>query len=229
MANSIRQQEDLLFALWRGQQRFAAAEFNPDGLVDAACYAVAPVKQLFLMKQVAEPCDLRVFLRGGAHPKRVSSPWTAITRWTCGVEQFIATGRVPCWHEVDLVGSGGPESRGPLGRIGAVNLVKEAGGGTSDDKAVLAGAQAAADQLRQQLALYTADLTICCGSVVWEAVSLLNLPDLGPVQSTRRGVRYRTAGRLGTLIDFVHPASRGAPSHTFYALIDAIAEIRLRR
>lgn len=228
MTHTIRQQEDAIFAHWKTTPRFARVEFNPDGLVDEACYQVAPTKLLFVLKQVAEPADLREFLHRGAHKTPSSPSWTAVTRWICGVEQFLKTGRVPYWHEVEQVAVTGQRSRRPLRRACMVNVMKVAGGGSTQDKEVLAAVDATGDLLAKQLSLYDADLTICCGSVVWKALDSLSLPNRGVVKQTRRGVQYRTAGRLGTILEFAHPANRGLPSHTFYALLDAIAEIRTR-
>ena len=86
---SIRELEEKLFDEWQEKEKL---EYNienkkifvRDGLVDEESYFKAPVKILYLLKEVNggdKDWDLREFIRGGGQ----AYTWNNITRWTKGI------------------------------------------------------------------------------------------------------------------------------------------------
>lgn len=219
---ALRALEDALFVRWSAQGQ----DFNPDGLIDEAEYTKAGVKLLFLMKEVNDPrktigqdtVDLRIFLREAPRPQT----WNSVALWAEGIHELAVSGQAASWNPVV------DRQRRALAlrKIAVVNLKKSAGTHTTEAKSLGAAARRDAALLREQLALYGADLTICCGSAVTTAVRANKLLDLGQPKITTRGVRYFAAGRHGFMIDFSHPEARVSPNLLLYGLLDAVAEIK---
>lgn len=230
--NTVRSAEDNLFAEWRDR----ATDFNPDGVVDEAGYDSAPIKLLFLLKEVNDPgegFDLRDFLRNGAALENDQAPptWINIARWVEGIIE-VASGRpAQGWDHFHGVGHDLERRKTAFAQIVAVNLKKAAGVGTTRKTELATAAVKDEARLRAQLALYRADFTICCGSAVTAEVQsrqLLNVPRFDKAwKRTNRGIRYHLAGRHGAVIDYSHPAARVAPNLLLYGLLDAVAEIRM--
>ena len=224
--------ENALFVDWA----VGRPSFHQDGIVDEPRFLEAPVKLLFLLKEVnlqkpdgsiaRAELDLRAFLREGGHPRT----WSNVVRWTSGVFALFAhPGQALRWTEFSESPDAGKRGAA-LRQIGVVNLKKSAGGQTTKVPAFGQAVKQDADRLRRQLDLYQADFTICCGSVVTHAVRkyrLLGLHEEGA--QTSRGVRWYEAGQHGVLIDYAHPEARVADHLLFYGLMDAVAEIWSKR
>ena len=113
-----------------------------------------------------------------------------------------------------------------LKRISAINLKKTPGGCTSDYAEIEREASAFSEIIRKQLALYDAELIICCGTgnVLYRH---LHGTEDEKWKMTARGVPYFAYGK-STVISFAHPQARVSGAYLYYALMDAVREIRRR-
>ena len=205
-----REEQELLTA-WAQE----VPGFVFDGLPDPAQYCRAPLRILYLLKEVngGESWDLRQYLREGARRQT----WNVVARWT---EAILHPEADPSWAALS---TGNDERRkAVLPCICAVNLKKTAGTYTADPRLIHQTARQNGDRLKQQLALYQPDIIICCGTG-W---SYARLATPQPVwRTTSRGVRYFVEPTGTLVIDYVHPEARVAGNLLHYALIDAIREI----
>lgn len=216
--DSIRICEEELFRQWRAKR----PAFVADGVVDESEYQKAPVKLVYILKEVNDPgggnWDLREFLHGGGQ----SRTWDAIARWTKGI---YALPRQQNWRHIEVVEKATREMA--LKTIVAVNIRKEPGGQEADDTTLEKAANDDQEFLAGQLALYTPSLFVCCGTG-WLVSGLLDLPQVDRWQKTARGVPYAWTDDETPVIDFVHPEARISKPLVHYALLDAVQEI-LRR
>lgn len=222
----IREAEDALFGRW-GSGR---PSFHADGLVDEVQYDAAPIKLLFILKEVNEPADPKFDLRNFLYDGGRAQTWDNVTRWTEGMTRLvIRAGDGLCWGDFDFdhmtEDKRMARRKASLRQIGAINVKKSAGKDITDVKLLSQAALEDASRLRGQLSLYRADFTICCGSAVTDAVDRHSLVEKAVWKPTSRGVRYHLAGQHGVVIDYCHPMARGRPNLLFYGLMDAVAEI----
>jgi hypothetical protein len=83
-----------------------------------------------------------------------------------------------------------------------------------------------AENLKQQFALYKADLVICCGSAVVNAFDeFIKADDAPPWQCTSRGVDYLEYAKGKFVVAYSHPEARVAPNLIHFGLVDAVREI----
>lgn len=215
----IRQQEEALFARWSA----AFPQFVADGVVDEDVYSASDPKVLLVLKEVNDPgggaWDLRTFLRDGARPQT----WNNVTRWLRGIRSLEEN--LP-WSELRQVSKA--QRRELLKAVAAVNLKKSPGGHSTEVRGFWTAVQHDSSLLREQLALYKADLVICCGSIVTKAFDAFLKPDgAGPWHSTSRGVHYLQHAEGKFTIAFTHPEARVPDNILYYALIDAVRELRM--
>ena len=89
---SIRELEEKLFDEWQEKEKLEynnenKKNFVRDDLVDEESYFKAPVKILYLLKEVNggdKDWDLREFVKNGGQ----SATWNNITRWTKGIFRY---------------------------------------------------------------------------------------------------------------------------------------------
>ena len=89
---SIRELEEKLFDEWQEKEKLEYNNENKkifvrDGLIDEESYFKAPVKILYLLKEVNggdKDWDLREFVKNGGQ----SATWNNITRWTKGIFRY---------------------------------------------------------------------------------------------------------------------------------------------
>lgn len=212
----IREKENKLFVKLKA--------VNPaiitDGIVDEAEYLTAKYKIAYILKEVngGESWDLREFLYNGGR----SQTWDNIARWTEAILNLEKDRYWAYWEQHN-------EERRKiyLKKICVVNLKKTSGGHTSDKHAILEAAKANQNFLRDQMALYSPDIIICCGTerafydcfykesdAVWEMTS--------------RGIWFIDNGKK-VLISFAHPESRTKDCFLHFALVDAVREILQKR
>lgn len=202
--NRITEAENRLFTTWKDwiEAHDDPGIFVPDGMVEPEEWECAPVKLLFLLKEVNDPgegFDLRAFLRKGAHGKT----WNTVTRWVEGIEN-LAGGEPP-----DPAQGIDEERRArALRKIVAMNLKKTPGGG----RAYLPDFRAAVCRDRKfihaQLALYNPDYVICgyTAGLLFGADALRPHRDCGDPMTTAGGERYYLVN--GTPhIDWYHPGA----------------------
>ena len=230
----ITEKENELFEDWRESwPPELRGSFVNDGMVDPDEYARAPVKLLFVLKEVNDEdgggWDLREVLRRGGQPQT----WNTVARWVEGIE---ALPKVLSWDEHF---EGQPDLRRrqqALRKIIAVNLKKEPGGDEATPHKVREAAQRDRRFILDQLSLYAGgcapDYVICCGDLVTEALfgevyrPARPLSDVDWTQTTR-GVGY--ARENGTPhFGYYHPGYYAVwPPFLHYGLIDAVAEARM--
>ena len=219
---SITDRENELFAEMErktGEEMFLVR----DGVADEAAFLTAPRRIVYVLKETndterTEKWDLRKFLSDGGRPQT----WDAIARWT---EGLLSPDREIPW--VELIQRHEERRSIFLKRISAINLKKTPGGCTSDYAEIEREASAFSEIIRKQLALYDAELIICCGTgnVLYRH---LHGTEDEKWKMTARGVPYFAYGK-STVISFAHPQARVSGAYLYYALMDAVREIRESR
>ncbi len=217
----ITEAEEALFERWsEGRDNF----FVKDGVVDAPAFEMTSPSVLFLLKEVNDPgpdgggWDLREFLRDGAR----AATWNNVCRWLRGINNLP---RDTPWAELANVTAA--DRSETLANIGAMNLKKSPGGHTIVVSSFWQAATEDAPFLREQFSLYSADLVICCGSVVSGAFDAFMKPESASEwKATTRGIEFLeyTSGKY--VIDYSHPEARVSPNLLHYGLVDAVRELR---
>ena len=210
----IGEAEEVLFAEWRLSWPDSKREqFVTDGVVDKDAYMASSPRLLFVLKEVNDPggggWDLREFLRNRGCD--YTSTWANISRWIEGIRRLPQD--IP-WQELEEID---PKRRQrAFHSIAAVNLKKSPGGGSTDWKELWAAVNVDGPFLKRQLALYGADVVICCGT--GECVQ--NLFGLHG-EFTQRGVWCAGFGK-GVLVSYLHPEARTWDCLKHYGLMDAL-------
>lgn len=211
----IRESEDVLFQEWRS----ARAGFVADGAADQAVYAASGKRLLFMLKEVNDPdggsWDLREYMREGAR----SQTWNNITRWIEGIRNLST--EMP-WHTLELVDH--DRRMKALRSVAAVNIKKSPGGHTSDPSKLAIIANQDRAFLNRQVAIYDADLVICCGvsdTFHW----LVDFSSPPKWKRTSRGIAFHEYKPQKYVVAYAHPEARVAACILYYGLIDAIREI----
>ena len=191
-----------------------------DGVPDESQYISAPYRIMYVLKEVngGSSWSLCDHLQSGGRDREHDPTWDNIARWTEGI--FNLTEEIPwselennCWNRRERM----------LPKICAINVKKTSGGYTSKDKEIYSAAVNNADILRQQLALYTPDIVICCGTEEAFVDACFQDKQID-WKMTSRGVWYFREKAM-TVISFAHPAARVKDCYLYYALIDALREI----
>lgn len=218
-------QEEILFRRWREslptdeQQSFVS-----DGVVDALVYKLSTLKILFLLKEVNDAGGggwcLREFLRNGGRPET----WDVVTRWVRAIRNPKIN--FP-WDAIRNVTEA--QRCEALRSIAVMNLKKIPGGHTTDVRFWWPTVNRDQEYVREQFAIYGADLVVCCGSDVRIAfdnyVKTAGAPEW---ERTLRGVEYLQHGHQKFVVAYSHPEARIAANLLHYGLIDAIHEILYR-
>ena len=165
---SIRELEEKLFDEWQEKEKLEYNNENKkifvrDGLVDEENYFKAPVKILYLLKEVNggdKDWDLREFVKNGGR----SATWNNITRWTKGIFRYREELN---WSSLEEITEDSREEI--LKYIIAVNLKKIPGGYTTNYKKLedFLNKESNVNYLKQQISLYNPDIIICCGTGWW--------------------------------------------------------------
>lgn len=208
---TLTQDEQELLTAWSQD----ISGFVSDGLADAESYCKAPIRVLYLLKEVngGESWDLRQYLREGARRQT----WNVVARWT---EAMMNLNRDMPWMELST--SNEERRKAVLSSICAVNLKKTSGKDTADNRVILQASMQNRDRLKQQLELYQPDIIICCGTG-WSYTKAMASKPIWCM--TSRGIRYFVEPTGTLVIDYVHPEARVSENLLHYALIDAIREI----
>lgn len=216
----IAEAEEALFERWSEGRN----SFVKDGVVDAQAFGAASPSVLFLLKEVNDPgpdgggWDLREFLRDGAR----AATWNNVCRWLRGINNLPDD--TP-WAELANVTAA--DRLEALASVAAMNLKKSPGGHTTVVSSFWQAATEDASFLHEQLSLYSADLVICCGSVVSEAFDAFMKPESASEwKATTRGVEFLeyTSGKY--VIAYSHPEARVSANLLYYDLVDAVRELR---
>lgn len=218
----ITEQEDLLF----DNLKKSYPQAVPDGVVDVDKFLKAPYRIVYILKEVNskdgnnpfnnESDGLLGFLKKGGR----SQTWDNVARWT---EAILSEKQNISWKEFSCMDNNKRQSA--LRKIAVVNLKKTPGGHTSDKKEFINAAVVFKDIVQKQLDLYKPDYIILCGTrSVYE--TFYNNKTI-KWRQTERGINYFTDNET-IIIDFSHPEARVRDNYLFYALLDAINEIRTK-
>ncbi|WP_455655166.1 hypothetical protein [Phascolarctobacterium sp.] len=229
---SIQEKENRVFDEWKNSLDLESKRFFiPDGVVDEESWNSAPLKILFLLKEVngGEAWDERQYLYDynikEEYLKTHSLTINTVLQWAYGA-MYIA--RDISWEEVAHTINCITTQTGLLRNIALVNIKKLSGAGNVDyqnfDKYF--NDVKNTDYLRKQLAIYKPDIIICGGTGYY--FQQLYKDSVLPIEKwkkTHRGTSYCIVGNT-IVIDYCHPQARIAANIKYYALIDAIAEIK---
>jgi len=221
----LREKEDQLFDEWKQQYKdndLANVSIISDGAADPEEYLGSDPKVVFLLKDAnadkSKVWDLRNFLK----EENGSRTWDVIAQWVTGIRNLETDIH---WSDIEQIRQKThPE---PLRSIVGINIKKTAGAGTTKVGDLWEHADRDQELLRKQLALYSADLVICCGSDVTKIATKYLLPTIsGGWSRTHRGVWYLRCQSLGCFVAFSHPTARVSSNLLFYGLMEAIREIK---
>lgn len=214
MRMTILKEESSLFERWKGSRK----GFVADGVVCEEDYLSAPLKLCFVLKEVNDLSgggwDLREFIRNGARPQS----WDNITRWIRCIE---SSGLDIHWKDLKSVTE--DQRKSVLTRICAMNMKKSPGGHTTERASFQAVVAEDRECIREQYALYQADLTICCGTG-WDLRWALGLDDVEVLETTR-GIKWFLNAEQKPVIMYSHPEARVQNSLLVYGLVDAVREV----
>lgn len=210
---SIQKEEALLFEALRQQVPAAVC----DGVIDEKSFLSARYRIVYVLKEVngGENWDLRDFVyRGGR-----AQTWDNVARWT---QAILSWETDFSWEEMQQ--NREERRKRELKKIAAVNLKKTSGGYTSDGREIYEAARLNSELLKKQLNIYHADFIILCGT---ESAFMASCYQDRKItwKMTKRGIWYFIDN--GTVvISFSHPEARVKDNYLFYALLDAVREIK---
>ena len=214
--NLLSAKENQLLDEWAS----SVPEFIRDGCANPNNYVNAPVKLLFVLKEVngGHDWDLREFMNDGCR----SQSWDVIAQW---IEGIFNLGKDYTWNTMQC---NNDKRRGDfIPQVSAMNVKKTPGGTVTDDKKLQAFVNDNNNKgfIKKQLQLYKADIIILCGTE--EQYNNLFDKDDGPKwKMTSRGIKYYIDDNKSIIISFSHPGARTKKCLLYYGLIDAIKEIK---
>ena len=225
----MREKENQLFGSWKKEiSDDSGAIFVTDGIVNEECWAAAPMKVLYLLKEVNgadSEWDERDYLdkynEDPNYIKTHSPTINVLTQWQYGLTWDSSAS----WETVCNEAAKADIQSKLLSQICLVNIKKTAGGSIVDWSKfdVYFNNPVNRKNLNLQLEIYRPDVVIC-GGTAWH-LSEIKGWNYNDWKQTSRGVRFYTD--KGTIyIDFCHPNNRGPKNMIYFALIDALAEIR---
>lgn len=224
----MKKLEDALFGSWKEiVYAQTSAIFVSDGIVDEHEWEKAPVKVLYLLKEVngaEKEWDERDYLAKYNEKQDYidthSPTIDVLTKWQYGISQ----GRRQTWSCVEKEACQRDMQTQLLRQICLVNIKKTAGGGLVDwDKFDAYFKQEVNRRnLKEQLSYYKPDIVIC-GGTAWYLCQVMGWNYQNWAQ-TSRGVRYYKTGGT-TYVDFCHPNNRGPKNMIYFGLLDALSEL----
>lgn len=171
--------------------------FHKDGIFDRDCFAGAPRKILFLLKEAySEDCgyDLRRHIRS---PVGFGPTWWSIVHWGYAL-QHAAPGWMPPYPAFYESGDN-EKAAAILLSTAVINIKKSDGEHTTKDQDIYDYAHWDGDLLRQQVELIAPHIVVCGGT--WWAVK-----HLWPESEEISERVWKIPGI--TFLDFWHPAAR---------------------
>lgn len=187
-----------------------------DGIVDENEYLSSKYRIVYILKEAngGKGWSLKEFLYSGGR----AQTWDNISRWTEAILNIDEHHNWSYW-EKDC------EKRRNiyLKKIGAINLKKEAGGHTSNEKNIHDAAVHNKEILQKQLSFCQPDIIICCGTIE-PFIDAIYTDKHIEWKMTSRGIWY-FAEKQKIIVSFLHPEARVKDCVLHYALLDAIKEI----
>ena len=189
--------------------------FIRDGCANPEKYVDAPVKLLFVLKEVngGQDWDLREFMNDGCRPQT----WNVIARW---IEGIFNISHDYSWDEMQ--NDNDHRRKTYIPQVSAVNVKKTSGGNVADSRLIQDSVEKSKDYLRKQLQLYQADIIVLCGTGKQYQTAIRNKPNW---KMTSRGIWYYIDDNNSIVISFSHPEARTKECFLYYGLIDAVKEI----
>jgi hypothetical protein len=192
-----------------------------DGPIDADTYVGAPMRVVFILKEVNEPYadrewDLREYIRDKAR----GQAWNNVARWTRTI--LDGASWTDCQTIDDLT------RREALRSIAVVNLNKEGGGSSTHRPSLRSAAQKARHLLARQIEILAPHVVVCCGADTGDLAGEI-LYGLTPKDWERvyRGV-WIAPSRVGkTAITMPHPQARRAALDMHRGLRVALDAVRV--
>ncbi len=189
--------------------------FIRDGIVNCEEYCNAPIKLLFVLKEVngGKDWDLRDFLKDGGRKQT----WNVVARWVEGI--FNLNKDYP-WNELEE--NNDIRRKEKLKYICAINLKKTSGKDVADNSIIYDTALNNREMLKNQISLYCPDIVICCGT----DSAYIKVTEANPEwKMTRHGIWYYIEPSGTIVVAYSHPEARTKECMLHYSLIDAIKEI----
>lgn len=223
----MRARENALFEQWKKIVREQSdAIFVPDGVVDENAWENTPCKVLYLLKEVNgadSEWDERDYLATyNRKTSYISQTIETVAKWHYGIKYGVNR----TWDQVQDDLKDNNLLTNLLSQICLVNIKKTAGGGLVDwdkfDAYFSVGANR--ERLKEQLGFYSPNIVIC-GGTAWHLCQIKGW-DYDRWPQTSRGVRYYKDGET-VYLDFCHPNNRGPKNMIYYALLDALEELRV--
>jgi hypothetical protein len=218
--NTIKKQEEALFARWKGEK----SNWVKDGAADPDTFAASDPKVLYILKEVNgrkekkwEDGDLRQLLKDATRWQT----WNNVARWQYGVEHLNEDIN---WKKVDYISTS--SRRSLLKSIAVINLKKEPGSQQSDMNEIKAAAQKDLDFIKEQIDIYKPDIVICGGT--GEIVKELRL--LGTFTKwvkSERDIEYANMKGM-TILNFKHPGIRISKRKLFWDVVHTLREALLK-
>ena len=189
--------------------------FIRDGVANHEKYCSAPVKLVFVLKEVngGESWDLRDLLNKAERKET----WNVVARWAKGIFNIE---KDFTWNE--LSENNDEQRKEILPCICAVNLKKTSGKDVADNSVIRKTAIKNSVMLKEQISLYNPDIIVCCGtdSAFTKAIGVK--PEW---KMTTHGIWYYIEPTGTIVIAFSHPEARTKECILHYALIDAVRDI----
>ena len=197
--------------------------FIRDGVVNEARFLEN--MNTFILKEVNsvfdEGWDLRDFLGKGGRKQS----WTNIARWNYCLNNFE---KEITWIDFREKSGKGEFRKRQLQAICAMNIKKVTGSNVANSKNIQTIAREDSVYLKKQLDIYSKSrYVICCGTPTGMLLRTQILKFPGKWDITNRGIYYKPIDDT-VYINFFHPSARIDDCVLFYALQDAVREIRTR-
>lgn len=232
---SIKATEDSLFSDWRNQLKLQNNLFIPDGIVNEEKWSMANTKALFLLKEVnaendTEEWDERDYLnRYNTEPRYIKTHSPTITSLTEWIHAIHSKDNLK-WSDVVKQTRNTEVQSELLKQIALVNLKKVPGGGTIDYRKFDTYWKNTKNiqNLKEQLNIYLDSENhpdfIICGATSWAYKEIFKDSCLC-WKETKRGISFCKHNNT-IVIDYCHPQARISSNIKYYALFDAIKEIK---
>ncbi len=232
---SLGMLEDALYEPWRKRLASEKKIFIPDGIVNPAKWINAKVRVLFFLKEVNggdDEWDERDYLRRynieEKYKKTHSQTISELTRWI----HVFTEDNYPKWNDVIAQTDNTELQSELLQQIAVVNVKKVPGGGTVNNVKFdqYWSNEENIKKLKEQLEIYFSIAPpdfIVCGATAWCYKAVFKEEKL-KWNMTSRGVYFCEHGN-SVVIDFCHPQARISSNIKYYALLDAVQEIRVHR
>jgi hypothetical protein len=217
--NTIEQQEEALFAKWRGQER----NWVKDGVVNPEIFAASAPKVLYILKEANgrkekkwQDGDLRAFLKKADRWQT----WNTVARWQYAITHLKEE---IDWKKANYISKSFRKTL--LKSIAVINLKKEPGNQQSDMQEIKAFALKDLDYIKEQISIYKPDIVIC-GGTGDIAKELQLLGSFSKWEKSDRDVEYCNVNNT-TILNYKHPGVRASKQTMFWDVAHTLREARI--